>query len=67
MDGNNNDYLAINLSKQRLGRCNDSNWEIHGVPDSCTIIADSFTDLLERLVMNKGKSWYGLQENGSKY
>jgi hypothetical protein len=59
---NNNDYLTIDLSKPRLGRCYDSNWEIHGVAGSCPIIANTFTDLLERLVINKGKHWYWLQD-----
>lgn len=49
--------------KLRLGRCYDSNWEIHGVAGSCPIIANSFTELLERLVMNNGKHWYWLQDD----
>jgi antitoxin YokJ len=58
----NNDYLTIDLSKSRLGKCYDSNWEVHGVAGSCPIIANSFTELLERLVINKGKHLYWLHE-----
>ncbi|MEH7356653.1 SMI1/KNR4 family protein [Neobacillus drentensis] len=59
----NNDYLTIDLNKSRLGRCYDSNWEIHGVAGSCPVIANCFTELLERLVMINGKHWYWLQDN----
>ncbi|WP_129692043.1 SMI1/KNR4 family protein [Gottfriedia acidiceleris] len=58
----NNDYLTIDLSKPRLGKCYDSNWEFHGVAGSCPIIANSFTELLERLVIDKGKHWYWLRD-----
>lgn len=58
----NNDFLTIDLSKPRLGRCYDSYWETHGVVGSCPIIANSFTELLERLVINGGEHWYWLQD-----
>jgi antitoxin YokJ len=61
-DGN-NDYLTIDLNKSRLGRCYDSNWEIHGVVGSCPIIANSFTHLLNRLLMNNGNLWYWLEDD----
>ncbi|WP_316572683.1 SMI1/KNR4 family protein [Neobacillus sp. YIM B06451] len=61
-DGN-NDYITIDLDKFRLGRCYDSNWEIHGVAGSCPVIANSFTELLERLVLNNGDYWYWLQDD----
>jgi hypothetical protein len=38
----NNEYLTIDLSKERLGRCYDSFYEIHAVRGSCPIIATSF-------------------------
>src|SRR2546422_2738610 len=53
-DGN-GEYLTIDLSKERLGRCYDSFFDRHGVPGSCPIIALSFTDLLARLYENKGQ------------
>ncbi|PGM59614.1 hypothetical protein [Bacillus sp. AFS053548] len=58
----NNDYLTIDLSIQRLGKCYDSNVEVHGVVGSCPIIANSFMELLERLLTNKGEHWYWLQD-----
>ncbi|QFT89229.1 Antitoxin YokJ [Bacillus sp. THAF10] len=59
----NNDYLTIDLNPLRLGRCYDSHWEIHGVPGSCPIIANSFTEFLDRIVMNRGKQCYWLQDD----
>ncbi|MEH7348501.1 SMI1/KNR4 family protein [Gottfriedia acidiceleris] len=59
---NNNDYLTIDLSNPRLGRCYDSHWEIHGIVGSCPIIANSFTELIDRLVINEGNHRYWLQE-----
>jgi antitoxin YokJ len=58
-----NNYLTIDLNKSRLGRCYDSNWDIHGVAGSCPIIANSFLELIERLIMNKGNHWYWLQDD----
>lgn len=59
----NRDYLTIDLSKERLGRCYDSFWEKHGQPGDCPIIANCFTELLSRLIDNKGDRWYWLQDN----
>lgn len=60
-DGN-GDYLTVDLNKDRVGRCYDSFWDRHGVVGECAIIAISFTDLLERLVDNKGQRWYWLRD-----
>jgi hypothetical protein len=60
-DGN-GDYLTIDLNKNRIGRCYDSFWDRHGIVGECAIIATSFTDLLERLVDNKGQRWYWLRD-----
>jgi antitoxin YokJ len=49
MEGN---YITIDLDKSRLGRCYDSFWDVHGVAGNCHIIAGSFTELLEHLMMN---------------
>jgi hypothetical protein len=46
-------YLTIDLSKERLGRCYDSFFDRHAMPGYCPIIARSFTDLLTRLVDNQ--------------
>lgn len=60
-DGN-GDYLTIDLSNERLGRCYDSYWDRHGVVGECPIIAITFTELLENLVSNKGMQWYWLRD-----
>jgi len=60
-DGN-GDYLTIDLEKERLGRCYDSFWDSHGVVGECPIIANSFTEILERLIDNKGQHWYWLSD-----
>lgn len=65
------EYLTIDLSRERLGRCYDSFSDRHGVAGSCPIIATSFTDLLTRLFLNRGEYWYWLrddfQPNGDAY
>jgi len=60
---NNGDFITIDLAPARLGLCYDSFWDRHGVPGECSIVASSFTDLLERLINNNGAEWYWLKEN----
>nr|WP_310132456.1 SMI1/KNR4 family protein [Burkholderia ambifaria] len=50
----NGDYISIDTSKERGGRCYDSNFEIHGVAGSCPIIALSFSELLDELYKSSG-------------
>ncbi len=59
----NGEYLTIDLSKERLGRCYDSSFDRHGVVGESQIIATSFTDLLERLIENKGQYSYWLRRD----
>ena len=54
----NGEYLTIDFSKQRLGRCYDSFYEIHAMAGSSPIIALSFTELLNRLYESQGKNQY---------
>jgi antitoxin YokJ len=54
------DYVSIDFSLRRLGRCYDSFHETHAIAGSCPVIALSFTDLLERLLANRGSYWYWL-------
>jgi len=58
-EGENSQYLTIDLSRERLGYCYDSFWDIH--PQDSQIIAKSFTDLLVQLLANRGRHWYWLQ------
>jgi len=54
---NGGEYLTLDLSPERLGRCYDSFLGSHANPGSATIVAFSFTELLTRLYENKGQTW----------
>ena len=56
-------YITIDLYKEKNGRCYDSFWDRHGVVGECSVIAISFTELIERLFRSKGKSLYWLDDN----
>lgn len=60
---NGGQYITVDLAPSRLGRCYDSFWDRHGIPGNCQVVAQSFTDLLERLLQSKGESlfWLGPQ------
>jgi hypothetical protein len=60
-DDANGDYITIDVSAERPGRCYDSFNDCHGVAGSCPIIATSFTDLVSRLYENRGQYWYWLR------
>jgi antitoxin YokJ len=47
--------ISIDLSSERLGRCYDSFWDVHGTGNS-KIVARSFSELLELLYQSKGRS-----------
>lgn len=55
---NNNDYISIDFSLERNGRCYDSHHELHGVMGSCPIVALSFTELLTQLYYSDGNDIY---------
>lgn len=57
------EYLSIDLSPERNGRCYDSYREIHGIVGSQPVIALSFTELFERLLDNGGRRWYWLADD----
>lgn len=61
-DDGNGDYLTIDLSKNRIGRCYESFWDSHGVVGECPIIANTFTELLEMLISDKGMQYYWLDD-----
>ena len=64
-DIGNGNYLTIDLHPDRLGKCYDSHWDTHGVVGSSTVVANSFTDLLIRLLESKGtgNSWYWYKDD----
>lgn len=59
----NGSYISIDLSLERNGQCYDSNYEIHGVPGSCPIIARSFSELLINLYSTNGMDVYWSEMN----
>jgi hypothetical protein len=63
-EGENTQYITINLNTERLGICYDSFWEAH--PSNPPIIALSFIQLLENLVSSKGGEWYWHDPNFKK-
>ncbi|SUB88390.1 SMI1 / KNR4 family [Porphyromonas macacae] len=66
-DDNNSQYITIDLTKDKLGYCYDSFWDRHGVVGEQAVIAQSFTELLERLYNSKGQSWYWIDSNFQSY
>lgn len=69
--GNSGEYIVIDLDEARLGRCYYSFWDRHAMKGYSPIIAVSFTDLLQRLIENKGERWYweqpGFKSLGDAY
>lgn len=61
-DGN-NEYLTIDLNKERFGRCYDSFYDRHGIIGESMIIAMSFTELVKRLIDNRGEYFYWLKQD----
>lgn len=55
------EFISIDLSPGRNGRCYDSFHEIHGIVGSDPIIATSFTALFRQLIRAQGEYWYWLQ------
>lgn len=55
-EGRNAQYLTIDLHPDRLGLCYDSFWEVH--PSDSDVSAYSFTELLHRLLDNRGQHWW---------
>lgn len=58
-----NNYITIDLAKERLGKCYDSFWDRHGVVGECGIVALNFTELVSQLYSNQGKNLFWLDDN----
>lgn len=56
-------YITIDLSNNRLGRCYDSSLGCHANPGYCPVIAKSFLDLLANLHREGGTYWYWLEDD----
>lgn len=50
----NGQYITIDLSPERLGRCYDSFWDRHGLVGDSPIIACTFSELLFSMINNGG-------------
>ena len=58
-DGN---YLLIDLNPSRLGRCYDGFHETYRTPGYMAVVAESFTEMLERLYRQGNNQSYWLQD-----
>jgi antitoxin YokJ len=56
--GDSGEYISIDLDPVRLGRCYYSFWDTHAMKGYSPIIATSFSELLERLIENRGEGRY---------
>ncbi|MCU6711218.1 SMI1/KNR4 family protein [Paenibacillus sp. J5C_2022] len=61
--GGSSEFITIDLSSDKNGRCYDSFVDRHGVVGDNPIIAKSFSDLLIRLMDNRGQYWYWLEDD----
>lgn len=62
-DLNDSNYIVIDLNQCREGRCYSAFWDRYPSRGSTPIIAYTFTELLEKLLKNKGKYFYFEQED----
>lgn len=65
--GRTGEYVTIDLSAERAGRCYDSFVDRHGVAGSCPIIALSFTEFLTRCAHASGSRRYWLETGFRPY
>lgn len=54
-DGN---YISIDFSEERNGRCYESFVETHALKDNCPIIGRSFTEFLSHILKYEGDFFY---------
>lgn len=62
-DDKNGQYITIDLSSERFGKCYDSFWDRHGLAGDSPIIASTFSDFLCNIIRNGGEYWYWLKDN----
>ncbi|MFK7823422.1 MAG: SMI1/KNR4 family protein [Oligoflexales bacterium] len=56
-------YLTIDFNELRLGRCYESFTDSHGLVGDCPIIAKSFSDLIDQLLIAKGRYCYWTEKS----
>lgn len=60
-DGN---YISIDFSSERNGRCYVSFFDTHGVIGSCPIVSMTFTEFLENMLNYKGQECFFWEDDG---
>lgn len=60
--GRTDEYVSLDLNPLRSGRCYDSHSDRHGIAGSCSIVAWTFTDLLQGLVDRVGRRHFWLED-----
>ena len=65
--GGREEAISIDCGVERVGRCYDSFWDCHGVAGDCRIVAQSFTELMQRLFDGRGRYWYWLTDEAPDY
>ncbi|WP_421034254.1 SMI1/KNR4 family protein [Mitsuaria sp. CC2] len=53
-------FVSIDLHPERMGRCYDSYIDRHAVAGSCSVVATSFADFLEKTIAYGGRGLYWL-------
>jgi antitoxin YokJ len=66
-EGRSGEYVSVDLSADRCGRCYDSYVDRHGVAGSCPVIALSFGEFLERCWARLGSRFYWLEDQFQSY
>lgn len=56
-------YIVIDLSRERLGRCYKAFWDSYPSRGEMPVVAMTFSELLNRLIENKGEYWYFLEDD----
>ncbi len=56
-------YISVDLTKDKFGKCYDSFYDTHGEEGMSQIIAKNFTDLLTNLYKIKGLNWFWLESD----
>ena len=55
-------FISIDLSPARVGRCYDSFIDRHAIAGSCDVVATSFSEFLNRAIDCAGRSLYWLDK-----
>jgi hypothetical protein len=59
---NKDQFIIIDLSDEKSGRCYDGFWDRYGLIGEMPVVAMSFTTFLNSFYENNGDYWYWLKE-----